>query len=73
MSETGDSVPDAIRQRLLRIADRERPPLTAPVPNAFTVEAMMELDEGKGERFGSVEELLRDLNIRVVDVPSRPR
>ena len=34
-----------------------------PVPNQPAVEAMRELDEGGGERFGSVEELFRDLDI----------
>ncbi len=33
------------------------------VPNATTVEAMKELDDGKGERFDSAEELFRDLEI----------
>ena len=43
----------------LRDLASERPE----VPNQPTVEAMKELDEGKGERFGSVEELFRDLDI----------
>ena len=33
------------------------------VPNATTVEAMKELDDGKGQRFDSAEELFRDLEI----------
>ena len=32
-------------------------------PNSTTVKAMKELDEGKGKRFGSAEELFQDLGI----------
>ena len=31
--------------------------------NATTVKAMKELDEGKGKRFGSAEELFQDLGV----------
>ncbi len=53
---------DAIRRRLLQVADARRRPSAAPVPNALTLEAMKELDEGKGARFGSVKELFLDLD-----------
>ena len=33
------------------------------VPNRTTREAMKELDGGEGRRFGSIEELFRDLGI----------
>ncbi len=59
----GLTVSDAIRLLLLRVADEKRLPFTVQVPNPTTVEAMKELDEGKGQRFGSVEELFRDLDI----------
>ena len=39
------------------------PPFVVQVPNASTIEAMKELDEGKGKRFDTVEELFRDLDI----------
>jgi len=39
------------------------PPFVVQVPNATTVEAMKELDDGKGQRFDSAEELFRDLEI----------
>ena len=55
------SVSDAIRLLLLRVADEKRLPFTVQVPDAETVEAMKELDEGKGRRFGSAEELFKDL------------
>ena len=59
----GLSVSDAIRLLLLRVADEKRLPFTVQVPNATTVKAMKELDEGKGKRFGSAKELFRDLGI----------
>ena len=59
----GLTVSDAIRLLLLRVADEKRLPFTVQVPNRATLEAMKELKEGKGQRFGSVEELFRDLDI----------
>ena len=59
----GLSVSDAIRLLLLRVADEKQLPFTVRVPNAATVKAMKELDEGKGKRFGSAEELFQDLSI----------
>ena len=59
----GLSVSDAIRLLLLRVADEKRLPFAIQVPNATTLKAMKELDEGKGKRFGSAEELSRDLDI----------
>ena len=58
----GLSMSDAIRLLLLRVAEEKRMPFAVQVPNQPTVEAMKELDEGGGERFGSVEELFRDLD-----------
>lgn len=57
------SVSDAIRLLLLRVADEKRLPFAVQVPNATTLRAMKELDEGKGKRFGCAEELFRDLDI----------
>ena len=59
----GLSVSDAIRLLLLRVADEKRLPFAVQVPNSTTVKAMKELDEGKGKRFGSAEELFQDLEI----------
>ncbi len=59
----GLTVSDAIRLLLLRVADEQRLPFTVQVPNRVTLEAMKELKEGKGQRFGSVEELFSDLDI----------
>ncbi len=57
----GLSVSDAIRLLLLRVADEKRLPFEVKVPNAATTKAMKELEEGKGKRFESAEELSRDL------------
>ena len=57
----GLSVSDAIRLLLMRVADEKRLPFEVKVPNAATVEAMQELEDGKGKRFESAEELSRDL------------
>ena len=59
----GLSVSDAIRLLLLRVAEEKRLPFTVQVPNAATVKAMEELDEGKGKRFGSAEELFQDIGV----------
>lgn len=59
----GLSVSDAIRLLLLRVADEKRLPFTVQVPNAATVKAMKELEEGQGKRFGSAEELFQDLGV----------
>ena len=59
----GLSVSDAIRLLLLRVADERRLPFVVRAPNAATVRAMEELEEGKGKRFESAEDLFRDLGI----------
>ena len=59
----GLSVSDAIRLLLRRVAEEKRLPFTVRVPNAATVEAKQELDEGKGKRFSTAEELFQDLGI----------
>ncbi len=59
----GLSVSDAIRLMLLRVADEKRLPFAIQVPNPTTVRAMKELEDGKGKRFESAEELFRDVDI----------
>ena len=59
----GLTVSDAIRLLLLRVADEKRLRFAVEVPRPTTVKAMQELNEGKGHRFGSAEELFRDLDI----------
>ena len=57
----GLSVSDAIRLLLVRIAEERRMPFDVRVPNRETLDAVKELEEGRGKRFGSAEELFRDL------------
>ena len=57
----GLTMSDAIRLMLLRVADEKRLPFTVQAPNATTLKAMKELDEGKGKRFASAGELLEDI------------
>ena len=59
----GLSVSDAIRMLMLRIAADQQLPFDVKVPSAETVEAMEELDAGKGERFETPEQLFADLDI----------
>ena len=59
----GLTLSDAIRLLLLRVADEKRLPFAVQAPNTTTVEAMKELEEGKGRRFDNVEALLRDLGV----------
>ena len=59
----GLSVSDAIRLLLLRVAAEQRLPFAIQVPNATTVKAMEELNDGKGKRFNSAAELFQDLGI----------
>ncbi|MCE2440762.1 MAG: type II toxin-antitoxin system RelB/DinJ family antitoxin [Candidatus Latescibacteria bacterium] len=59
----GLSVSDAIRLLLLRVAEEKRLPFALQVPNPTTVMAMKELEEGKGKRFSSADELFQDLGI----------
>jgi len=57
------SVSDAIRLLMLRIADEQRLPFSVQVPNAKTVKAMEELENGQGKRFSNEQELFDDLGL----------
>ena len=61
LNAMGLTVSDAIRLLLLRVADEKRLPFAVQVPNATTVEAMKQLDDGKGKRFSGAEELFEDI------------
>ena len=58
----GLSVSDVIRMVLLRVAEEKRLPFRVQVPNLTTVEAMRELEHGRGTRFDSAEQLFSDLD-----------
>lgn len=57
----GLSVSDAIRLLLVRVAEEQRLPFDVKVPSRETLDAVRELEEGRGERFESAEDLFRDL------------
>ncbi|RWO01421.1 type II toxin-antitoxin system RelB/DinJ family antitoxin [Mesorhizobium sp.] len=59
----GLSVSDAIRLLLVRVAADKEFPFPVKVPNATTRKAMSELEQGKGKRFASADELFKDLEI----------
>ena len=59
----GLSLSDSVRLLLIRVAEEKRLPFNVHVPHPTTIEAMMELDDGKGKRFSNAEELFRDLDI----------
>lgn len=45
------------------VAERSHPPLTVRTPNATTVRAIKDLEEGGAKRFANAEELFEDLGI----------
>ena len=59
----GLSVSDAIRLLMVRIADEQQLPFTVQVPNKATVQAMEEIEAGKGKRFKQAEDLFEDLGL----------
>lgn len=58
----GLSISDAVRILLVRVAEEKRLPFEVKVPNKETLEAMAELDAGKGHRARTVNELMAALN-----------
>lgn len=58
----GLTVSDAIRLLMLRVAEERKLPFEVKVPNAVTVQAINELEAGKGNQFDSVSDFMADLN-----------
>lgn len=58
----GLSVSDAIRLLMLRIADEKRMPFEVRVPNKTTINAIHELETGKGKRSKTVKALMDELD-----------
>ncbi len=54
-------ISDAIRLLMLRVADEKRLPFEVRAPNAESIRAMRELDQGKGKRFAGNEALFKRL------------
>jgi len=63
LAAMGLSISDAIRLLLMRIAADKAFPFPVKVPNAATRKAMAELEQGKGKRFASAEDLFKDLGV----------
>ncbi len=59
----GMSVSDASRLLMLRVAEEQRVPFDVKVSNSAMIEAMEELEAGKGQRFETPEDLRADLGI----------
>ena len=62
LAEMGLSVSDAIRMMLVRVAAEKAMPFEVRVPNAASVVARHEIEQGKGVRFASVADLMANLN-----------
>ncbi len=58
----GLSISDAIRLLMLRVADEHRLPFEIKLPNKKTLDAINELESGKGKKFQSIDALMDDLN-----------
>nr|WP_295470119.1 type II toxin-antitoxin system RelB/DinJ family antitoxin [Mesorhizobium sp.] len=59
----GLSVSDAIRLLMIRIAQEQKLPFDVKVAKPATAKAIKELEDGKGRRYGGVDELMKDLEI----------
>ncbi|MDL2226848.1 type II toxin-antitoxin system RelB/DinJ family antitoxin [Deltaproteobacteria bacterium OttesenSCG-928-M10] len=62
LSTIGLTVSDAVRLLLTRVAHDKALPFNPLIPNAETIQAMKEAENGPLPRFASVEALLEDLN-----------
>ena len=62
LAAMGLTVSDAFRMMLTRIAREKALPFDPLVPNAVTIEAMKEARRGGVKSFGTVEDLMTDLN-----------
>jgi DNA-damage-inducible protein J len=62
LGKMGLSVSDAIRMLLIRIAREKALPFDVRIPNEETRAAMLELKNGGGKTFKTVDALMADLN-----------
>lgn len=62
LATIGLTVSDAFRLMMIRIAREKALPFEPLIPNAETIEAMMEARAGKLIRVGTLEDLMADLN-----------
>lgn len=69
LKDAGLSMSDYIRVAVTRVASGGVLPAGLFRPNAVTLAAMKELEEGGGRSSNSVEELMRDLNAESTPMP----
>ena len=62
LAEMGLSISDAIRLMMVRIADERCLPFEVRASAAVTREAIAELEAGKGQRFSSVADLMKNMH-----------
>ncbi len=62
LATIGLTVSDAFRLMMIRIAREKAMPFEPLIPNAETIEAMMEARAGNLIRVGTLEDLMADLN-----------
>jgi DNA-damage-inducible protein J len=62
LATIGLTVSDAFRLMMIRIAQEKAMPFEPLIPNAETIEAMMEARAGKLISVGTLEDLMADLN-----------
>lgn len=64
LASMGLTVSDAVRLMLTRVATEHALPFDPLIPNAETVEAMLEARRGNLQSFDTVEDLIADLNAK---------
>jgi len=62
LATIGLTVSDAFRLMMVRIAKDKALPFEPLIPNAETVEAMLQARRGEGKKFESIDALFADLN-----------
>jgi len=62
LATIGLTVSDAFRLMMMRIAKDKALPFEPLIPNAETIEAMLEARRGEGKKFASIDALFADLN-----------
>ncbi len=62
LASIGLTVSDAVRLMLRRVAAEKALPFDPLIPNAETIEAIMEARRGELIKVGSIDDLFRDLN-----------
>ncbi len=58
----GLTISDMMRMTLIKVAQEKALPFD-PSPNEETIAAMRELDDGKGKRFSSADDLFSELGV----------